>query len=91
MATFNPEDFWDALRRLYDRQLKFDEQLAKTDEKIDRLTEQLRDLGAYVAETSQQVRLTTSQLQESDGRLDQVVALVRSHELRLQRLEGGAD
>jgi hypothetical protein len=37
------------------------------------------------------VRLTTAQLQETDGRLDQVVALARSHEQRLQRLEGGTD
>ena len=68
-----------------------DDFIDRLGEKIGLIAEELRQLGAYVAETSVQVRLTTAQLQETDGRLDQIVALVGSHEQRLQRLEGGAD
>ena len=67
-----------------------DDFIDRLGEKIDLIAEELRQLGAYVAETSRQVRLTTAQLQETGGRLDQVVALARSHEQRMQRLEGGA-
>jgi hypothetical protein len=44
-------------------------------------------VGAYVRETAEMVRLTNEQMQHSDGRLDQLVGLVKSHEERLHRLE----
>lgn len=88
-TTFgNFEEFWAAMGRLYDRQLKHDEQIAELGVKI----AQLRDAQAA---TDQQMRRT-------DERLDRVAAMVatvagavakqaqeiESHERRLERMEG---
>ena len=77
MSAFGSfEEFSAAMDRRYDQQIKFDQQL--------------RELGAYVRETAEQIRLTNEQMQQTDARLDQLVATVRSHELRIERLEGEA-
>jgi hypothetical protein len=84
MPTFEPQDFLAALRRLYDSQLKFDEELREMKQQQAMFGLQLRELaerqlktddhlgsvGAYVRETAEMVRLTNEQMQHSDGRLD---------------------
>ncbi|MFZ0792509.1 MAG: hypothetical protein WAM65_01985 [Candidatus Korobacteraceae bacterium] len=84
------EEFWTAMGRLYDRQLKHDEQIAKNALDIARLRE------------AQEV--TNQQMQATDARLDRVMSMiatlagtvakqaeeVESHERRLERLEGTA-
>jgi len=94
MPTFEPEDFLAALKRLYDSQVKFDEELkqlkerqAQTDGQLDRTSDQLSRLASYIHETAEIVRLTNEQMQHTDARLDQLVGLVRSHEERLQRID----
>ena len=101
MPAFEPEDFFAALRRLYESQLKFDEELREMKERQLQFHEELQEMkegqlrtgaylasvGSYVRETVEMVRLTNDQLQHADARLDQLVGVVKSQEERLQRME----
>ena len=69
MPTFEPEDFWAALHRLYERQLQHDEQIG-----------QLIDQG----------KRTDARLEQLITIVGDLAAIVRSHEQRLERLEGQA-
>ena len=91
------EDFWAAMSRLYDRQLKHDEQIAELGVKIG----QLRDAQEL---TNQQIVQLNQQMQATDARLDRTFTMIatlagavakqaeeiESHERRLERLEGTA-
>jgi len=88
MSTFGSfEEFWAAMGRLYDQQLKHDEQIA--------------ELGAKIGQLREAQELTNQQMQQTDARLDRLVSTVatlagtvakmsddiESHERRLERLE----
>lgn len=90
MPAFEPQDFLAALNRPYESQVKFDAQLRELKERQERTDVQLAEVGAYVRETSELARLTNEQMQHTDAGLDQLVALVKSHESQLHRLEGQA-
>ena len=77
-----------ALQRLYSSQLKFDEELRQLKQHQAKTHKELDRLGGYIRETAEIVRLTNEQMQHTDARLDQLVGIVKSHEDRLQRLEG---
>jgi len=98
MSTFGSlDDFWAAMSRLYDQQLKHDQQIAELGVKIG----QLRDAQEL---TNQQIAQLSQQMQATDARLDRTVSMVatlagavakqaeeiQSHERRLGRLEGTA-
>jgi septal ring factor EnvC (AmiA/AmiB activator) len=89
MSTFgNFDEFWAAMGRLYDHQLKHDEEIA--------------ELRSVIRDHSEQIRLTTEQMQQTDARLDRLASMIatlagtvakqsqeiESHERRLGRLEG---
>ena len=89
MSTFgNFEEFWAAMGRLYDHQLKHDQEIA--------------ELRSLIREHAGQIRLTTEQMQQTDARLDRLVSTVstlagtvaqlsrdiEAHEHRLEGLEG---
>jgi chromosome segregation ATPase len=89
MSSFGSfEEFWAAMSRLYDQQLKHDEQIA--------------ELGAKIAQLRESQELTNQQMRQTDARLDRLVSTVatlagtvakvseqvESHERRLGRLEG---
>ncbi len=89
MSTFGSfEEFWAAMGRLYDQQLKNDEQIA--------------ELGAKIGQLREAQELTNQQMKQTDTRLDRLVSTVatlagsvakmsegvESHERRLERLEG---
>jgi len=69
MPTFEPEDFWAALHRLYEQQLKHDEQIGQLVEQGKQTDERLSKLITIVGD---------------------LTAIVRSHEERLEGLEGPA-
>ena len=56
------EEFWEALRRLIERQEKTDEQLKRTDEQLRKMDEQLK-------KTDEQLRKTDEQLKRTDERI----------------------
>jgi septal ring factor EnvC (AmiA/AmiB activator) len=89
MSTFGSfDEFWAAMSRLYDQQLKHDEQIAEN--------------AAQIARLREAQELTNQQMQQTDARLDRLVTTVatlagsvakmsegvESHERRLERLEG---
>jgi septal ring factor EnvC (AmiA/AmiB activator) len=89
MSTFGSfEEFWAAMSRLYDQQLKHDEQIAEN--------------AAHIAQLREAQELTNQQMQGTDARLDRLVSTVatlagtvakisdeiESHERRMERLEG---
>jgi septal ring factor EnvC (AmiA/AmiB activator) len=88
MSTFGSfEEFWAAMGRLYDQQLKHDEQIAEN--------------AAHIARLREAQELTNQQMKQTDARLDRLVSTVatlagavarisddiESHERRLERLE----
>ncbi len=76
MPTFEPEDFLAALHRLYEQQLKHDEQIAQNFEQIAKLAEQGKQ--------------TDERLSKLITIVGDLTAIVRSHEQRLEGLEGPA-
>jgi hypothetical protein len=76
MPTFEPEDFLAALRRLYEQQVKHDEQISQLTENITQLAEQAMQ--------------TDGRLSKLIGVVGDLTAIVRSHEDRLESLEGPA-
>lgn len=89
MSTFGSfDDFWTAMGRLYDQQLKHDQQIAEN--------------AARIADLRQAQELTNQQMRQTDARLDRLASMVatlagsvvrisddiESHERRLQRIEG---
>ena len=89
MSTFGSfDEFWAAMGRLYDHQLKHDEEIA--------------ELRSLIRDHGEQIRLTTEQMQQTDARLDRLASMIatlagtvakqseeiESHERRLERLEG---
>jgi methyl-accepting chemotaxis protein len=83
MPTFEPEDFWAALHRLYEQLLKHDEQIAHNSEQIAKNSEQ-------IAQLVEQTRQTDERLSKLVTVVGDVTAIVRSHEQRLEGLEGPA-
>ena len=89
MSTFGSfEEFWAAMSRLSDQQLKHDEHIVEN--------------AAQIAQLRKAQELTNQQMQQTDARLDRLVSTVatlagavarvsddiESHERRLERLEG---
>lgn len=83
MPTFEPEDFRAALHRLYERQLKHDEQIAKQIEKS-------REIDQQIGQLVEQGKQTDERLSKLITIVGDLTAIVRSHEQRLQGLEGPA-
>ncbi len=83
MPTFEPEDFLAALHRLYEQQLKHDEQIARNSELIAQSAEQ-------IAQLAEQGKQTDERLSKLIGIVGDLTAIVRSHEQRLEHLEGPA-
>ena len=70
MSTFGSfEQFWAAMGRLYDQQLKHDEQIASN-------SEQIAELGAKIGQLRDAQELTNQQMQQTDARLDRLVSTV---------------
>jgi ABC-type transporter Mla subunit MlaD len=82
MSTFGSfEEFWAALGRLYDQQLKHDQQIAQNAAQIAQLTQQMQATDARLDRLASMVTTlagTVAKLSED----------IQSHERRLERLEG---
>ena len=90
MPAFEPGNFLASLHRLYEQQVKQDEQIAH-------LTEQTAQLAEQTEQLIEQTGLLVEHAKQTDTRLDKLIAvvgdlvgIVRSHENRLERLEGPA-
>ena len=83
MPTFEPEDFLAALHRLYEQQLKRDEQIAQNSQQIAQLAEK-------IAQGAEQGRQTDEHLSKLITIVGDLTAIVRSHEQRIEGLEGPA-
>ncbi len=97
MPTFEPEDFLAALHRLYEQQLKHDEQIAQNSEQIAHTSEQIAHTSEQIAHTSEQIGQLVEQGKQTDERLSKLIgivgdltAIVRSHQQRIEGLEGPA-
>ncbi len=90
MPTFEPEDFLAALHRLYEQQLKHDEQMARNSEQMARNSEQIARNSEQIAQLAEQSKQTDERLSKLIGIVGDLAAIVRSHEQRLESLEGPA-
>ena len=85
MSTFGSfEEFWAALGRLYDQQLKHDQQIAQNAAQIGQLTEQMQATDARLDRLASMVTTLA-------GTVARISDDIESHERRLERLEGQAD
>lgn len=84
MSTFGSfEEFWAALGRLYDQQLKHDQQIAQNAAQIAQISQQMQ---ATDARFDRLISIVETLADKIDKQADQIA----SHERRLDRLEGTA-
>jgi len=90
MPTFEPEDFLAALHRLYEQQVKHDEQIARNSEQIAKQIEKSKEIDQQIAQLVEYGMQTNERLSKLIGIVGDLTAIVTSHEQRLQGLEGPA-
>lgn len=90
MPTFEPEDFLAALHRLYEQQLKHDEQIAKMFARGKEIDEQISHTSELITQLVEQGKHTDERLSKLVTIVGDLAAIVSSHEQRLQGLEGPA-
>lgn len=82
MSAFGTfDEFWAAMSRLYDQQLKHDEQIAQLREAQQQTDEQMK-------QTDGRLDRLASMLATLAGTVARVSQDIQSHERRLERLEG---
>ena len=82
------EEFWEALRRLIERQEKTDEQLKKTDEQLKKTDEQLKKTDEQLKRTDEQLRKMDEQLKKTDEQLKRTDERIKK---LTERIEGISD
>ena len=89
MSTFGSfEEFWAAMGRLYDQQLKHDEQIAELGVKIGQLREAQQQTDEQMKQTDARLDRLVSTVATLAGTVAKVSQDIESHERRLERLEG---
>jgi len=84
------EEFWAALGRLYEQQLKHDEQIAKNAIDIARLRDAQEQTNQQMQATDTRLDRLASMIATLAGTVAKQAEEVESHERRLERLEGTA-
>jgi chromosome segregation ATPase len=98
MPTFGPDDFWAAIRRLYDQQLKHDEQLAAVGKRIAEITEiaagndeRIAEVGELVAKHDAELAKLSDELREIGGYVRETSEQVRLTTEQLQHTDARLD
>jgi ABC-type transporter Mla subunit MlaD len=82
MSTFGSfDEFWAAMGRLYDQQVKHDEQIAQLRDAQERTNEQMR-------QTDTRLDRLVSTVATLAGTVAKMSQDIESHERRLERMEG---
>jgi septal ring factor EnvC (AmiA/AmiB activator) len=89
MSTFGSfDEFWAAMGRLYDRQLKHDEQIAENAAQIARLRESQQQTDEQMKQTDARLDRLASMVTTLAGTVAKMSQDIESHERRLGRMEG---
>jgi chromosome segregation ATPase len=82
MSTFGSfDEFWSAMGRLYDQQVKHDEQIAQLREAQQQTDEQMKQTDARLDRLASMVATLA-------GNVARISDDIESHERRLERMEG---